>query len=57
MSSSVPLSSGLNTLSLSTRNECGEENATAGIIYSHVVETDPGPATSLYIFIKPPVLS
>ena len=41
VSSSVPLISGLNTLSLNARNECGEDNASARITYSPSVATDP----------------
>ena len=41
LSSTVPLVSGLNNLALNARNECGEDNVTAGITYVPVVVDEP----------------
>jgi len=41
LSGSIPLTSGLNTISLNARNECGEANASASISYIPVVIDEP----------------
>ncbi len=52
LSSSIPLVSGVNTITLNAKNECGEDNVSTRITYTPPVEAEPctSPVLSLGVY-------